>query len=474
MAKVAFCQDTFVEYMGYMCMSAVLKEAGHTVEVFIDDQSSGDAMLRELARFEPDIVGFSLLSPTVSWALNIARRVKRNIGAITVVGNIHAMIYPQIIDQDGIDMVCLAEGELLMKELADRIDRKQPYADIEGFWVKTPGGIVKNPLPADVLDLDTMPFHDRDLYDKYFFFRNSSYLRFLIGRGCPFRCSFCANSFMTDHYHGKKYIRKRSIIRAIQELEHHVKKRRPKHIFFVDEVLWINNDWLREFATEYKKSIRLPFTANFRWGPGLTEGDLQLLKEAGLEMMIIAIETADERQRMELLNKRVADEEIFRVTGWLKKNSINFISSSFFGLPGESVDTHIEQLAFYRKAGPLYLWTTFFQPYPGITLTQQPEVQACLPQQSSFGATFHHEMPLEIPDKQALENLKKIYFLMMIWPRSVPLFRKLLRLNLRIFFDALFICHFAYYAFKCERISLVQYLFHLKVFGLNLLFKRKR
>jgi radical SAM superfamily enzyme YgiQ (UPF0313 family) len=455
-------------------MSAVLKEAKHTVEVFIDDQGSNDVIIRDLKRFKPDIVGFSLLTPTVPWALGVAKRIKQEIGAITVAGNIHAMIYPQIIEEDGIDIVCIAEGELLIKELAGRIDRQEPYTDIEGFWVKTPEGIIKNQMPAVVLNLDAMPFHDRDLYDKYFFFRKSKYLRFLSGRGCPFRCAFCANSFLLDHYQGKNYLRKRSVAHAISELEYHIKRRKPKHIFFVDEVFWVGNDWLREFAAEYKKKIGIPFTANFRWGRGFSEIDMKMLKEAGLETMIVAIETADEKQRMELLNKRVPDTEIFQVTDWLKKYRVNFGSSSFFGLPGESVDRHIDQLAFFRKVKPIYLWTTFFQPYPGITLTQHQEIQPYLSDHASFGATFHQEMPLDLPDKTTLENLKKVYFLMMIWPRTVPLFRRLIRWRVRLLFDMLFILHFAYYAFKFERVSFLQYLFHLRVFGWNMLFKRKR
>ena len=111
MARVAFCQDVVVEYMSFMCMAAVLKKAGHTVEVFIDQRGDGRRLLRELHDFRPDVVAFSLLTPSVPWALKVAKRVKETIGAVTVVGNVHVMMCPDLVMEDGIDVACLGEGE---------------------------------------------------------------------------------------------------------------------------------------------------------------------------------------------------------------------------------------------------------------------------------------------------------------------------------------------------------------------------
>ncbi len=473
MARIAFCQDVMVEYMAYMCMSAVLKKAGHSVEVFFDGQRGEDLFIDELKRFAPDVVGFSLLSPAVPWALRIARRVKKEMGAVTVFGNVHAMINPDIIQDEGVDIVCLAEGELLLRELADSIDKKRPYDSIESFLVKTDRGVIRNPMPKTVVDLERMPFHDRSLYDKYFFFRHSTYLRFMCGRGCPYRCSFCTNAFLVNHYGARGYVRKRSVASVIEELECLVKARKPKHIFFIDEVLWVDNDWLRNFLSLYKERINIPFTANFRWGKGLTEDDIVLFKAAKAKALIVAVETADEGQRMKLMNKPVTDEHVFQVAGWLKKYKIDFCVSAFFGLPGDTVDIHIDRLDFFRKIKPTYLWTTFFQPYQGIRLTELPEIKKHIPENRSFESTLHHDIYLDLPDKKALVNLKKAYYLLLICPWLVPLFRRLIRYNIPALFDIIFLGHFTFYAFRFERLSLSQYLYHLKTFGMNAVIKRK-
>jgi len=475
MARVAFCQDVMVEYMGFMSISAVLKEAGHAVEVFFDDQAHEDRFLRQLERSQPDVVGFSILTPSVPWALRLARRVKDEIGSITVFGNVHAITQPDIINDPAADIVCIGEGEYPMRELCDAIDHGEDYSHIKGFWVKTRDGIVKNPMRQNLVDIDSLPFHDRPLYNKYAFFRRSHYLRLLAGRGCPFSCSFCSNPMLRDHYGGKRYIRKCHPERAIAEIEHTVKNHPAKvtFLFFIDEVFWLNNNWLREFLTLYKERIRLPFSANFKFGP-IGEQDIRLLAEAGASVMGLAIESGDEKQRCTLMNKPVKDHHALRVAGWMHKYGIQFGSSAFFGLPGDTFENHVKRLQFYRKLNPAYLWTTFFQPYPSVPLSQHPEVQKYMPVDKPFDVTLHHNMYLDVPDRNRLVNLKKVYFLCMKSPRLEPFLLWLTKFRIPILFDALFFLHFTYYAFKFEHVSLFQWLVHIKIFALDPIIHKKR
>ncbi|UCG17680.1 MAG: B12-binding domain-containing radical SAM protein [Phycisphaerales bacterium] len=474
MARIALCQDLMVECMGLMSISAVLKEAGHVVEVFIDEQTDERRFLAELASFEPDIVGFSILTPSVPWALETGRRVKETIGAVTVYGNVHAIVCPQIIDQPGVDIVCRGEGERPMLELAACVDRGEPYTHIRSFWAKTAEGIVKNPLPDEMLDLNTLPFHDRSLYDKYRFFRNSKYLFMLAGRGCPFRCSFCTNPVLLEHYGGKKYLRRRSPELVIRELEFHLQRRDVRYVSFIDEVFWVKNDWLREFLTLYKQRIRVPFYAEYRFGGGITEDDIRLMAEAGAENLVISAETGDESQRRKLMNKSVGDDHILQITRWLRKHKISYVTSAFFGLPGDTVQDHVDRLGFFRKIRPTYLWTTFFQPYPGVSLAEHPSVKRFVPAKKPFEATLHHDMYLDLPDRDRLVNLKKVYYLCMLSPGLTPVLVWLTKSRIPLLFDLLFMAHFSYYVFKFERITARQLLTHVKIFAVNPALRKTR
>lgn len=475
MARIAFCQDVVVEYMGFMTMSAVLKQAGHVVEVFVDPQTSPDRFVAEVTAFRPDIVGFSILTPSVPWALEMARRFKTAMpGVVTVFGNVHAMLNPdETIAQDGVDMVCTGEGELPLLDLAGAIDAGTPVTAISGLWVKEQDGVRKN-AARPLVDMDAMPMPDRPMYDKYFFFRHSPYLRVMAGRGCPFRCSFCSNTVMMDHYGGMKaYVRKKDPVEAVREIRAMIDAHPStvKHIFFIDEVFWVKNDWLRAFLPLYRDQIGLPFTANFRFG-GITEEDVRLLAEAGASGLSLSTESGDEAQRRGILNKPVTNEQILRIAGWMHKYGISFGSSAFFGLPGDTVEDHMARLPFFRQVNPRYLWTTFFQPYPKLYLTEHPEVAATLPQAGNFEVTFHHDMYLDLPDRDRLVRLKKVYFLMMRFPWMERPLRRLIDYRVPLLFDVLFLTHFSYYIFIAERVSFLQYLVHLKTFAINPVLRR--
>ena len=225
------------------------------------------------------------------------------------------------------------------------------------------------------------------------------------------------------HYGAKEYIRRFSPERAIAEVEYHVKKRKPRYVQFIDEVFWVKNSWIRDFLPLYRDQVGIKFLANFRFGP-IKEEDIKLMAEAGAYNFILAAESGDEKQRNEVMNKPVKDEMIFRISGWFKKYGINFCSSCFFGLPGDTFEDHIKRLGFYRKLQPTYLYTTFFQPYPGVNLAKVAEVKDSLPEDQTFRLTLHHEMYLDLLDKQRVTNLKKVYYWLMAWPAAAPILAK--------------------------------------------------
>jgi anaerobic magnesium-protoporphyrin IX monomethyl ester cyclase len=465
LARIALVQDVMVEYIGYMYISAVLKEAGHTVEIFVSSLHKVDQLLKELKVFSPEVVGFSVLSPSKTFALTVGQRVKSETKAITVFGNVHVILNREIIEEPGVDIICIGEGERPMCELCDLLDRKEAFHRIRGFWVKTADGIVRNDLPNQMLDINELPYHDRAIYDKYAYFRHSNYLRVGMGRGCPNRCSFCSNPVLADYYGGaKRYLRKQTPLRAIEELEATIRQRNKVGMILVtDEVLWVKLEWLREFLTLYKERIGVPLAGNFHLGP-IKEEDIRLMAEAKVINLIVATESGDEHQRVKMLNKHVKNDRIFQVTEWLHKYKISFCSSVMFGLPGDSVEDHVSRLTFYRKIRPTYVYGAFFQPYSGLALTNSSLVQSYMPKEKEFQATLHHDIYLDLPDRARLVNLKKIYFLCIVFPWAAKFLIWLTKFEIPLLFNLLFLSHFTYYAVKFENISFIQCLVHFKGF----------
>jgi len=475
MARVVFIQDIMVESIGYMSMSAVLKQQGHSVDVFYCDRFNQKATLKKIQDFDPDIVGFSVLTPSVSFLLDLAKEIKKRTHALTIFGNIHMLLCPDLIKEPCIDMICLWEGETVFAQVCACLDAKKPYQHIKGLWAKEGAQIIKNELPAELVPLDDLPFYDRDMYDKYSFFRHSQYLRISLGRGCPASCSFCHSAFLRHHYGGGKYVRKMSPQRAIAELEYQISRRKKVNfIFFTDEVFWITREWLRHFLTLYKQKIHIPFSANFHFTQ-IEEEDIKLFAEANVNNLIFAVESGDEKIRFNLLQKHVKDADIFQASGWMQKYKIAYVSSAMFGLPGVDFDDHVAQIEFYRRLKPSYIWTIFFQPYPGLKLAEHPEIRAHLSAQAAFSPTGHHDIHLKGKETYRLENFKKVYFLCIVFPWMSPSLIFLSKFRIPFLFDIIFMAHFSYYIYRFEKVSFFQFLYHVKVFGVNpILYKIKK
>jgi len=467
MARVAFIQNIMVESIGYMAMSAVLKKQGHSVDVFYCDPFNQQITLQEIERFHPDIVGFSVLTPSIAFLLDIAAKIKARTGALTIFGNIHMLLCPDLIEKPCIDMVCLWEGETVLAQVCACLDAKAPYYHIKGLWVKENNRVIKNDMPTDLVDLDALPFYDRAMYDKYSFFRHSEYLRISLGRGCPASCAFCHSAFLRKHYGGGKFVRKMSPERAIAEIAYQVAQRKKvKFIFFTDEIFWITKEWLHRFLRLYQERFSIPFSANFHF-TAIGEEEIKLFAQAHVNNLIFAVESGDEEIRAHLLQKHVKDADIFQAAAWMRQYKIAYVSSAMFGLPGMDFDAHVAQIDFYRRLKARYVWTVFFQPYPGLRLTEHPEIRQHLPADMDFSPTVHHDISIKGKEAYKLENLKKIYFLCIIFPWMSRCLIFLSKFRIPFLFDILFMIHFSYYIYRFERVSFFQFLIHVKVFGVN-------
>ena len=67
MAKIVFVQNVAYKYLGVMYLSAVLKKAGHEVDIVVKDESQEDSdIIDEIKAMSPDMVGFSCMTGTIN------------------------------------------------------------------------------------------------------------------------------------------------------------------------------------------------------------------------------------------------------------------------------------------------------------------------------------------------------------------------------------------------------------------------
>ncbi len=198
--KIVFVQNFYGFNFGVMYLSAILKKHGYETDVFIGGLHKN--IVKEICEAKPDIVGFTCITGDHRWAEKIALEIKKKINAPIIVGGPHPTYFPEMIQAEGIDMICRGDAETTLLEMLSKIKNNEDTTKVAGFWIKKDGVICKNDPAPLIENIDIFPFPDRDIYNKYpFFYKDSEEeieMPVCISRGCPFNCAFCYNSAKKD------------------------------------------------------------------------------------------------------------------------------------------------------------------------------------------------------------------------------------------------------------------------------------
>ncbi len=372
-------QQIDYEPQGIMHLSSALKAAGHQVALAVE---AHEDPVTVAIKFEPGIVGYSVITGSQRYYLQLNRRIKQEVDVFSVFGGPHPTFFPEMIEEEGVDGICIGEGEGAIVDLANALDdggsgrlqthlarNKLRHSSTPNWHFKLNGEIVRNPVRPYVDDLDSLPLPDRDLvYNKDRTYQRSKIKHFIAGRGCPYNCTYCFNHALSEIYRGKgRRFRMRSVDNVIEEVCQ-VKAKYPlEFVVFVDDVFVLSKSWLVEFARKYSREIGLPFFCNTRANL-VTAEQVQLLKEAGCTSVSMGIEAANDRLRNELLKRKMSKEQILQAARLLREGGIHFTTTNMIGLPTSTLEDDFQTLALNIECQPAYAHAFIFQPYPRTEL----------------------------------------------------------------------------------------------------------
>jgi radical SAM superfamily enzyme YgiQ (UPF0313 family) len=359
-------------YSGIGILAAVLKQAGHEAALLhVTQPIAREAFLERLRALlpatGPRLVGFSVTSNQYPFLCEWGGWIKSEWpDTLVIAGGVHPTLVPEeTLQQTAVDIVCVGEGESAIVELAAALEAGRTPEGIHNLWWKRPGGIVERTPLRSLVDLDTLPFPDRELYD----YANLHHERqgeatMMVSRGCPYACSYCCNEALREVYRGLgKPVRFRSVPLVIAELRA-VLERYPfiQRFVFDDDILPLRRDWFREFAQAYKREIGRPFACNLR--PNLADEEIVgLLQEAGCEEVRFGIESGNDEVRNGLLNRRLTRDEIVRAFELCHRVGMKVFSFNIVGFPGETVQQMLDTVKLNAAVRADVTRVTIFYPY---------------------------------------------------------------------------------------------------------------
>lgn len=440
MAKFLFLQNIHYEYLGPMYISSMVRKEGHECHLAVGNSMKD--FQGEIEEFEPDLIGFSVMSGSHHWAIQIARGVKQRYRIPTILGGAHPTFFPEAISEEGVDMILRGEGEESVVELLDCVDRKKPLCDIQNIWYKN-GKIYKNDLRLLRSNLDDYPFPDRALYATLEGKIDRSVRNVITSRGCPWHCSFCFEDAMREIYQGKgKYVRLRSIENVVQECKELKRTTDVRVIYFADDVFGLSKKWLYEFLPMYKCKVGLPFICLVRADIVASDSEYAFrLAEGGCQSVFFGVESGNEYLRNKILVKQLTNKQIETAARNLHDAGIPFRTYNIVALPGEQLGDAFSTVELNIRIKADYPWCSVFSPFPGTALTQYAIDERYLEKDfdpDKLTQSFFTETKLKLNNSHALQNLQKFFQTAVLWPKTFPIIKKLIHLPPNLFFTMWF------------------------------------
>ena len=348
--------------LGIAYIAAMLEKNGITVKILDAPalEIGHEAVKNEIQKYSPDIVAVTSVTPTIESALKTAKISKEACpNAVTVLGGYHpTFTYQEVLKNDFVDIVICGEGELTMVELVDSLENEKNLREVKGIATKDfktlPRGIIK--------DLDSIPFPARHLLpmDEYKILNMKLTTGTIVsGRGCPYKCSFCASSAM----HGQK-LRLRSAENVVDEMEYLVNDHNIEMVAFMDDTFTLNNKRVYEIC----ETIKDRGLDNY-WGctarvDTISEDLLKTMKDAGCITMFLGVESADQ-QFLNQINKNTNINRIKKTFQLTKDYGMRTIASVVLGMPGDTKRSITTTIKFVKTLDPSYAVFSLATPYPG-------------------------------------------------------------------------------------------------------------
>lgn len=412
-----------------MSLVASAKKAGFKADIVIGRDKE---LLQEVNRLKPRFVGFSCVTGTQLWALNLCGIIKEKISSdiITVMGGPHPTFFPEILSRTSdLDMICVGEGEYVIPEILIAEKFPDHIQDTKNIHYKIQNEVIRNPVRPLIQELDTLAFVDRNSIYRYPLIRDNPLKRLISSRGCPHNCSFCFNHSMKKLYEGQgAYIRRRSVDNVIEELME-IKQQWPVETFlFEDDQFAVDKNWLLEFCSKYPRYFDAQFICYVR-ADSIDYESIKALKEAGCYNVVIGVETGDERLRNEILNKNITDTQLKEASAMFHTYKINFCTTNILGLPNETSEQAFRTMSFTWELNPTFTWCSVFQPYPRTELGEMVLAEKLVSHLDVdlIEPNYHSNSVLQQPAIRQSVNLHKFFYVLFHYPSLFPLIKPFLK-----------------------------------------------
>jgi lipid biosynthesis B12-binding/radical SAM protein len=319
--------------LGVSIIAAVLTKAGHEVQQadFLQQNTSLEAIGREVREFKPDLVGISVRNIDnvnlmheqyyIQNVKDLVTTVRGGSDAKVLLGGAGFSLIPDLIlKETGADYGIVGEGEILAVEFANNAAK--------GIYPKEPLVRSTTKLAGDQINA---ALYDERLLEFYLHSGNIASIQ--TKRGCTYKCVYCTYPVLEG-----AELRRRDPKAVVDDMMLLRDQYKTKYVFFVDSVF--NDDegaYLTVIEEMERRDFSMPWTAFIKPG-GLTDEIVERMKKTGFAAAEVGTDAACDTT-LKKLGKSFTFSDVIACNDLLVRHGIATSHFFMFGGPGETEET---------------------------------------------------------------------------------------------------------------------------------------
>ena len=333
----------------------------------VKDRMDESALLANIRRDPPKVLGVSLYSYSLSFAYKILCRVRKEFPGIHIcVGGPHVSIFPkETANLEPVDSIVLGDGEEPFLEICRQVI-KNSQLDLTSL----PSGVyTRDNLPekgemssAVYEDLDDLPMPDLTLlgdHKRYRDFLSNRVMGIIAtSRGCPYVCNYCSSGLSRYRSFSVDYV-----IRMMRSY----KEKGVEYIEFWDDTFNPNDRRAREFA-----DALLEADLGLSWGihgavvNHVSYETMVKFKQAGLKVIQFGVESFNPRL-LNYLNKRLNWNKVKHAVDTCSRAGVHTVTNMIINIQGQTRQEILNDFRLLKKLRPTFLNINLYNWSPGTT-----------------------------------------------------------------------------------------------------------
>jgi len=335
--------------LGYIGSTLVYE--GFKVRI-LDYQQGTDAILDVIRKYDPLVVGFSVIFQYHIFNFRDILSFLRQNGVkahFSAGGHYPSLRYKDIFETvPDLDSVVLFEGEYTFLELVRAIYNGEGWKDIQGIACREKNKVKENRLRPLETVLDNFPIPLRPPLKEYAL--GKKYATLLAGRGCYYNCAFCSIRQFYERPEGPvKRLRYPELV--VEEMKYLYDSENCRIFMFQDDDFPVSRgkdaDWIPAFCRELSKAGlkgKVLWKINCR-PDEIHEEVFRMMKEHGLFIVYLGIENGTD-EGLKIMNKRINRDTILAGVDILKKLNIYYDFGFMLFHPWSTLESITENIAF--------------------------------------------------------------------------------------------------------------------------------